>query len=213
MNKGSLKKKITFSFLFLTIIVILVQGFTVYELLRVKNDITHLIEDQYFNVDKAHDILDRVNSIGIHLRDAVLGFNTGDSKEHIKSIEQLRGETGEIVKILETKIEEPKEKELIQNIIKQRELYITAQKRIIQLINDGNIEKATVEIATIVPPVYNDYKKATEDFSTYQKNLMTEQTKNAYKAVRLLSKYNMVNVYCLYNTIYYHRFFHRQNCI
>lgn len=187
MNKGSLKKKITFSFLFLTIIVILVQGFTVYELLRVKNDFTHLIEDHYFNVDKAHDILDRVNSIGIHLMDAVLGFNTGDSKEHIKSIEQLRGEIGEIVKILETKIEEPKEKELFQNIIKQRELYITAQKRIIQLINEGSIEVATVEIATIVPPVYNNYKSAIEQFSEYQKNEMANQAKESGKEIKLLS--------------------------
>lgn len=199
MNKGSLKKKITFSFLILTIIVILVQSFTIYELLRVKNDITDLIEDHSFKVGKAGDILDRVNAIGIHLRDAVLGFNMGDSKEHIKSIEQLRGEIGEITKILETKIEESKEKELFQNIIKQRELYITAQKRIIQLINEGSIEVATTEIATIVLPIYNDYKKAIEDFSTYQKNVMAEGTKKSYKSIKLLSNimWSTIIVYIL----------------
>lgn len=128
MNKGSLKKKITFSFLILTIIVILVQGFTIYELLRVKNDITVLIEEHSFKVEKSHDILDRVNSIGIHLRDAVLGFNMGDSKEHIKSIEQLRGEIGEIVKILETKIEESKEKNF-SRILLNRGNYISTSRR------------------------------------------------------------------------------------
>ncbi|MGC8768828.1 methyl-accepting chemotaxis protein [Calditerrivibrio sp.] len=187
MNKGSLKKKITFSFLFLTIIVILVQGFTVYELFRVKNDITNLIEDHYFKVDKADDILNRVYSIGIELRDAVLSYHMGDSKEHIKLIEKLRDEILEILKIIEPKLDDPKEKELFQNIPKRRELYNKTQKRIIQLINEGNIEVANAEIANIVPPLYNEYKKAIEDFTTYQNNIMVEKNKDAAKSIKLLS--------------------------
>jgi methyl-accepting chemotaxis protein len=187
MNKGSLKKKITFSFLFLTIIVILVQGFTVYELFRVKNDITNLIEDHYFKVDKADDILNRVYSIGIELRDAVLSYHMNDSKEHIKLIEKLSGEILEIVKIIEPKLDDPKEKELFQNIPKRRELYSKTQKRIIQLINEGNIEVANAEIANIVPPLYNEYKKAIEDFTTYQNNIMVEKNKDAAKSIKLLS--------------------------
>ncbi|MGC8925585.1 MAG: methyl-accepting chemotaxis protein [Calditerrivibrio sp.] len=187
MNKGSLKKKITFSILSLTIIVILVQGFTVYELFRVKNDITNLIEDHYFKVDKAHDILNRVYSIGIELRDAVLSYHMGDSKEHIKLIEKLRDEVLEILKIIEPKLDDPKEKELFQNIPKRRELYSKTQKRIIQLINEGNIEVANAEIANIVPPLYNEYKKAIEDFTTYQKNIMVKQNEDAAKSIKLLS--------------------------
>ncbi|MGB9731296.1 methyl-accepting chemotaxis protein [Calditerrivibrio nitroreducens] len=187
MNKGSLKKKITFSFLFLTIIVILVQGFTGYELLRVKNDITNLIKDHYFLVDKADDILNRVNAIGIELRDAVLGYHSGKSKEHIEFIEKRRGEILEILKIIEPKLDDPKEKELFQNISKRRELYSKTQKRIIQLINEGNIEVANAEIANIVPPLYNEYKKAIEDFTTYQNNIMVEKSKDASKDIKLLS--------------------------
>ncbi|PMP71354.1 MAG: hypothetical protein C0187_04295 [Calditerrivibrio nitroreducens] len=187
MNKGSLKKKITFSILSLIIIVILVQGFTVYELLRVKNDIAHLIEDHYFKVNKADDILNRVNAIGIELREAVLSYHMGDSKDHIKLIVKLRDEVLEILKIIEPKLDDPKEKELFQNISKRRELYSKTQKRIIQLINEGNIEVANAEIANIVPPLYNEYKKAIEDFSTYQNNIMVEKSKDASKDIKLLS--------------------------
>lgn len=118
MSRSNLKRKLTISFLVLSIIVMLIQGFAIYELFEAKRDVQELIDGHYFKVEKANNILDKVNDIGINLRDAVLGYSMGESKEHIKEIDALRNEIGEILKVLEPKLELPKEKELLEKIKK-----------------------------------------------------------------------------------------------
>lgn len=187
MNKGSLKRRLVLSFLVLSIIVAIVQGFAIFELLRAKKNVQELIDKHYFKVEKSGKILDKVNAIGINLRDAVLGYNMGESKEHIKEVEKLRNEIFEIIKELEPKLELSKEKELLNNVKTNREAYINVQKRIIDYLNNGQVEVATVEISTIFPPAYNAYVKAIEDFTQFQEEELHVHVVNTQKEIKILS--------------------------
>ncbi len=187
MSRSNLKRKLTISFLVLSIIVMLIQGFAIYELFEVKRDVQELVDEHYFKVEKANNILDKVNGIGINLRDAVLGYSMGESKEHIKEIDALRNEIGEILKVLEPKLELPKEKELLEKIKKNREAYINVQKRIIGYLNEGSVEVASAEMATIVPATYNSYKKAIEEFTTFQEEDMNIHLVDTQKEINILS--------------------------
>ncbi|ADR18701.1 methyl-accepting chemotaxis protein [Calditerrivibrio nitroreducens] len=187
MNKQSLKKKLISSIIVMTLIITAVQIFSVYQIVKVKNDIGLLLNDHYEKVSLSNKILNKVNSIGIHLRDAVLGFSMGESKEHIRQIETLRNEIADILKNLEQSVTSNQGKEFLDDIKKKRELYANAQKRIIEYLNGGNVEVASVEMATLLPSVYYEYLKSVEAFAAFQEKEMVSKSNDAEKSLTILS--------------------------
>lgn len=197
MNKRSLKSIVISSLLAIIIIITSVQLFLIYELYQTRNGLTKLVDVYYTRVELSENILNNIQSIGTNLRDALLTYKMGNSKEYIGKVEKLRNETGEIVTKLEPLLTSPAEKDLMEKIKAARSAYIEIQNRIISLLNEGDLEVASIEMATIFPPIYQSYVKAIEDFTAFEEKEFNEDVEEIKHDISIL--YNTI----IYSSIFY----------
>jgi methyl-accepting chemotaxis protein len=191
MGKKSLKKAIIFSFLVLIVISVVLQSFNMFNFFNVRSRIHEIVKYHYYKADQGNNLLNKVDYIGINLKDAILGYNIGSSKEKIENVEKLRGEIAEILNKLDSMENNQKEKELLAEIKNKRELYINLQKSIINRIINGEIEVASSEMATIFPSSYGSYVKAIEDYVNYEEGEMEKASNEAVVSVDRLVYLNI----------------------
>ncbi|MEF3255256.1 MAG: MCP four helix bundle domain-containing protein, partial [Deferribacterales bacterium] len=197
MNKRSLKSIVISSLLAIIIIITSVQLFLFYELYQTRNGLTKLLDVHFTKFELSENILNNIQSIGTNLRDALLTYKMGNSKEYIGKVEKLRNEIGEIVTKLEPLLTSPAEKDLMEKIKAARSAYIEIQNRIISLLNEGDLEVASNEMANIFPPIYQSYVKAIEDFTAFEEKDFKEDVEEIKHDISIL--YNTI----IYSSIFY----------
>lgn len=195
--KKSLKKTVIFSFGLLMLVIMAFQIVTIFIAFHARKALIDLTEREMKIVESSYGIKDHVNDIATNLRDAILVYNTGNSKEHIDKIMKTRDEIKEHIEEIEALLDNTEEKATFDRLKAARLAYIDIQNRIITSIEKGIVEVAQAEIATIYPPIYKSYLDSIDDLLEYETKNMTLIKEKVKDDIRLA--YNI----SIYSTIFY----------
>jgi len=156
MGGGSLKKKIIAYFILLIIVLAVIEGIVIFRLSGFKKELHEMIDDHYSMVEKAYKLLNKVNLIGINIRDAILTHEEGSANSYIENVLKLRGEIGDILKDIESQDNDQKEIDLIKAIYSVRQESVNSQNTIIKYLNDNQLQLATTEVTTTFNSTYKN---------------------------------------------------------
>lgn len=174
MGGGSLKKKIIAYFILLIMVLAVIEGIVIFRLSGFKKELHSMIDDHYTMVEKAYRLLNKVNLIGINIRDAILTHKEGSANLYVENVLKLRGEIGEILKDIESQDNDQKEIDLIKAIYSVRQESVNSQNSIIKYLNDNQLQLATTEVATTFNSTYKKYVAQINAFVDYVSNDMKQ---------------------------------------
>ncbi|MDO8772860.1 MAG: methyl-accepting chemotaxis protein [Burkholderiaceae bacterium] len=130
-----------------------------------------------------------VNDIGIGARDLVLA-TTADARQASKEqVLKGRATIGKAWDTLKPTLDQPKGKEMMQQILEAREQFIAAQNQVIKLVDENKIEEARLAVATEFRKVAVEYRERVNALMKFQGDQMDEAVKSAaeqYQQARTL---------------------------
>ncbi|WP_238998925.1 methyl-accepting chemotaxis protein [Azospira restricta] len=146
-------------------------------------------EERWPRAHMASDIVVHSSGIGIALRNMMLSSSREDLQRQKETVLETRRTLGGIVEKLKEVVQNPKGKELLQEIIENRQRYIAGQERLIALIEAGDQDGARNYLNNELRPILRSYQASANAFAKFQGDLLdagVKEAKEAYESARLL---------------------------
>lgn len=174
----------------LVLVLLSVIAFVGITRLAAVNDIANdIVNNKWMKVGLLQEGLAGVNDIGIGARDLVLA-NTADARQASKErVLKGRATIGKAWDTLKPTLDQPKGKEMMQQILDSRERFIAAQNQVIKLMDENKVEEARVFIATDFRKIAVEYRERVNALIKFQSELMDQAGKTAaeqYQQARTL---------------------------
>ncbi|MBI2306335.1 MAG: MCP four helix bundle domain-containing protein [Rhodocyclales bacterium] len=153
------------------------------------NDSLHAVgEERWPRANMANDIVVHSSGIGIALRNMMLSSSREDLQRQKETVLETRRTLGGIVEKLKEVVQNPKGKELLQQIVENRQRYIAGQERLIGLIEAGDSDGARNYLNSELRPVLRSYQASANAFAKFQGELLDNGVKEAresYESARI----------------------------
>ncbi|MBI1907234.1 MAG: methyl-accepting chemotaxis protein, partial [Rhodocyclales bacterium] len=146
-------------------------------------------EERWPRANMATDIVVNSNTIGIALRNMMLSNSRDDMQRQKEAVLETRQLLGGVVEKLKEVIQNPKGKELMQQIIENRQRYVAGQEKLIGLIEAGDSEGARNYLNTELRPILRTYQASANALAKFQGELLDQGVKEAqetYESARTL---------------------------
>jgi len=155
------------------------------------NDGTKLIAgDRWAKASQAHDIVRHTSQIAVALRNMMLSNNREDIAKQKERIMESRRTIAEHVEKLKQSVTLPKGKEILAQVLAEREKYIAGQDRLIEIIEQGRPEDARRYLNDELRPVLGRYQSALDSFARFQSELVDaagREAQQSYEWARALT--------------------------
>jgi len=148
-----------------------------------------IVSNKWKKVGLLQEGLAGVNEIGLGARDMALA-DTKDSRQQAKErILAGRAGIGKAWEALKPTLDQPRGKELFQQIVESRARFIADQDQIIRLVEENKMEEARAYIASNFRKTAVEYRQHVGALVAFQVDLMDEAGKSAaarYQSARTL---------------------------
>lgn len=133
-----------------------------------------IVNNKWTKVGLLQTGLAGVNDIGIGARDLVLA-TTPEARQASKDrVLNGRASIGKAWETLKPSLEQPKGKEMMQQILDAREQFIAAQNQVFKLMEDNKVEEARIFLAGDFRNVAVDYRTRVNALIKFQGDLMDQ---------------------------------------
>jgi methyl-accepting chemotaxis protein len=164
----------------LVLVLLLVNGIVSIMVIRVLDEDVHvLVNDRIPKVEQANDIIDNLNVIARGLRNIIIDTSKGTLDAELKRIDDSRRLIGERIKTLQGTVKNGKGVELLKTLIENRIIYVEVTEKYMNLVKDGQHDKAKDMLLTSIREVQRKYFAVVEDFIKYQADMSKETAKEA----------------------------------
>ena len=146
-------------------------------------------EERWPRANMATDIVVNSSAIGIALRNMLLSQSKEDIQRQKDVVLDTRRTLGAIVDKLKAAIQNPKGKELLQEIIENRQRFVAGQDKLIGLIEGGDTEGAKTFLNNELRPILRAYQASVGALAKFQGDLLDQGVKEAqvtYESARTL---------------------------
>ena len=146
-------------------------------------------DERWPRANMANDIVVNSSGIGIALRNMLLSSSKDDIQRQKEVVLETRRAIGSTVDKLKEVIQTAKGKELLQQIIENRQNFVAGQEKLIGLIEAGNAEGARNFLNSELRPILRTYQSSANALAKFQGELLDQGVKDAkatYEAARTL---------------------------
>lgn len=171
----SIRKKLFTSFGIIIFILIGLAAFSVFQMSKIDNEYSYLIEDQAYTVIEASKAQNAASLQGLYIRSYVLRKDSADLDKVYAQREIITNTLNEI----ETLLQEPEMVKEIRNIKEQQVLYSGYLDDIINYLDNNQSVEANNMLFNSAVPVLQSIQKSINtivDFQTNQMNTSSENT-------------------------------------
>jgi methyl-accepting chemotaxis protein len=164
----------------LVLVLLVVNGFVSIAVIgTLSGDVNSLANDRMPKTEQANDIMDNLNIIARALRNIVIDTSKGTQEAELKRVAESRALIGDQLKSLQGSIKSEKGIELLKMITESRIVYIELTTKYMDLVKDGQIDKAKDMLLTSIREVQRKYFTACENLIKYQVELSKATAKKA----------------------------------
>jgi methyl-accepting chemotaxis protein len=181
--------KLALGFGVLIIMLAVVSFIGISRMQQINNSMDQVMEERWPRAEMANSIVERANTIAIALRNMMLTSNVQDRAQQKELILETRTGLGATVEKLKTVLNTPKGLELLQDIIKNRQLYVDGQDRLLQLIEQESPDQAQSFLQAELRPILAAYLASAKALQQFQGELLEASGREAhsnYQSARLL---------------------------
>ncbi|MFZ2853075.1 MAG: methyl-accepting chemotaxis protein [Rhodocyclaceae bacterium] len=186
----TVKTRLILGFSIVISLLILIAGNGISRLAQL-DEITRLIaKDRWVKAQMTNDIIQHTNRIAISLRNMMLTDQREDLVKQKERVLESRKAIGSQIEQLKALVTLPRGKEILANVLTQREHYIAGQEKLIVLIESDNTEAARQFLNKELRPILSAYQDALQTFGGFQAELVNAASQSAsesYEQARNLS--------------------------
>jgi len=135
-------------------------GMGLHSMGRIQDGLQEVADDRWPKISASTDLLGQTDAIAIALRNMMLNPDGADRQRQLEAIAKARQTVAQNIAQLERTMADPREKELLQQVMAQRERYIAGQEALIALIQGDRPDEARQYLSTQLRPVLASYKDA-----------------------------------------------------
>lgn len=155
-------------------LLVLISWFGLNRLSGMNQSLQDIVHDKWEKVDLLQTGLAGINEIAIAIRDMTLATAKSDQQAAKDRMLEARASVGKTWETLKPRIVLPEGRELFDQIIRSRTLYVSAQEEVIQLVDAGKMDEARAFLVIKYRPVALAYRKDVNALVEFQLKLMQE---------------------------------------
>ncbi|MFO1381517.1 MAG: methyl-accepting chemotaxis protein [Chitinivorax sp.] len=181
--------KLALGFGLVVALLLLVSFIGITRMAHLNESLRQVGDERWPRANMANDIVVNSSGIGIALRNMLLSSSKDDIQRQKEVVLETRRAIGSTVDKLKEVIQTAKGKELLQQIIENRQNFVAGQEKLIGLIEAGNAEAARVYLNNELRPILRTYQNSTNALAKFQGELLDQGVKDAkatYEAARTL---------------------------
>ena len=158
MNNWTIKRRITFGFATVLILVALLTGISAWELHLAKKEATFMATDAMPGSAAMADIMASCEQLQIKTLSVVLARNDADRQTLFKELEVIVKDHGKDLDDYEATIHLAEDRAMFGDLQSARVRYEEARNRVFDLCRNGKIEEAQAGLNTTIVPAYTAYE-------------------------------------------------------
>lgn len=170
-----IRKKLFMSFGSITLILIILAIFSIFQVSKMDNDYTYLLDDRAYKVIEASKIQNDTSLQGLYIRSYVLR----QDKTNIDNINDKRTEIEQIIKEIEPLFTVEEMQKEIKNIKEKQVLYNGYVDEIIKSVDNNQIENAKNVLFDSAVPANQSIQQSINNIVTFQTKEMNTSSDNA----------------------------------
>ncbi|MEI7613511.1 MAG: methyl-accepting chemotaxis protein [Betaproteobacteria bacterium] len=186
----TIKTRLILGFSIVIALLVLIAGNGIARLAQL-DELTRLIaKDRWVKAQMTNDIIQNTNQIAISLRNMMLTNQREDMVKQKERVLESRKAIGSQIEQLKVLVTLPRGKEMLADILSQRESYIAGQEKLIALIESGNADAARQFLNQELRPILGAYQASLQTFGKFQSELVNAASQSAsesYEQARNIS--------------------------
>ncbi|WP_050470379.1 methyl-accepting chemotaxis protein [Herbaspirillum chlorophenolicum] len=171
--------RLSIGFGFLVVLLMVMATFGSSRLSMLNSQIDDVINDKYPKTVLANDVIDKVNLIARASRNILLMSDPEQIGKEIQVIHEASQKTQAAIEKLDGMISGEKGRALMKSILDARTQYNANRDEVLQLVQAGSRNEATILLLEKVRPLQLGYMMAVEALITHQNQLMHESGEDA----------------------------------
>ncbi len=148
-------------------------------LASVNENIDAMANDKYPKVVLSYDLIGNLQEIAIAMRTIVLNENAEMTRRELARVDESRKRIVEQIDGLRKLIKTEKGKEMLDNVLEQRQKYLASQEQFVRLTGEGKYAEARALLMDRVEPLQLAYIQAIEKLIAHQSAAMSASSKEA----------------------------------
>jgi methyl-accepting chemotaxis protein len=188
-GKSTVAKRLALGFGVVILLMIIVAVLGVSRLAQLDQGTQLIVTDRWAKAGQSNDIVRQSSQIAIALRNMMLTSSREDMARQKERIMESRKAIAAHVDKLKQTVTLPRGKEILGQVLDQRDKYIAGQEKLIKLIETGSAEEAKQYLNSELRPVLAAYQGALDTFNKFQAELVDSAGKSAsdtYQQARTL---------------------------
>jgi methyl-accepting chemotaxis protein len=189
MKNMTVAMRLGMSFGAVILLMVIVAAVGVSRLAQLDSGTQLIVTDRWIKAEQSTVIAHHTTQIAIALRNMMLTSNRDDMAKQKERIAESRKAIAANIDKLKQSVTLPRGKEILGEVLAQRESYIAGQDKLIKLIETGSAEESKQYLNNELRPVLAAYQAALEKFSKFQAELVDSAGKSAsesYQSARTL---------------------------
>ena len=159
------------------LLIIIVIGIS--KLAALNGGTSSIVHERLPTFSMSTEILTQTDRIAIALRNMMLNENQEDRQKQIDEIQAARKTTTDAIEKMEKVIRLPRDKELLQQVLKARVQYDAGADKLLALIKEEKAQEARAYLASELRPVLKSYKEGVNNLIRLQEELIETAGKEA----------------------------------
>ena len=189
MNSTTIATRLGLSFGAIILLLIVVAGVGINRLAQLDQGTQVIVADRWIKAGQSNNISRHTTQIAIALRNMMLTSSREDMAKQKERIAESRKAIAADVDALKQSVTSPRDKEILGEVLVQRERYIAGQEKLIKVIETGSAEESRQYLNNELRPVLGAYQAALDKFAKFQAELVDSAGKSAsesYQGARTL---------------------------
>ena len=154
----------------------------IHSVANVSNNVDEMVKDKYPKVVISYDLIGNVNEIAIAMRNIVLSDSADTTRSELARIDTGRKAALADLDKLKKLVKSAQGRQLMDNIIEQREKYLATQAQFVLLAGEGRRDEARALLANQIGPLQHAYIAAVGKLIEHQSEAMAHSGEEAAAA-------------------------------
>jgi len=144
----------------------------IHSVAKVSDNVDEIVKDKYPKVVVSYDLIGNVNEIAIAMRNIVLSDSADATRGELARIDTARKAALADLDKLKKLVKSVQGRQLMDNIVEQREKYLATQAQFVLLAGEGRRDEARALLANQIGPLQHAYIAAVGKLIEYQSESM-----------------------------------------
>ncbi len=180
MKNLTVAKRLALGFGLVIVCLLIVAGVGISRLGQLNNATDVIVTDRWAKAGQSNDIIRQTSNIAVALRNMMLTSSHEDVvRQKDRIMESRRIISGHVDKLKQT-VTLPKGKEILGEVLAQRDKYIAGQEKLIGSIERGASEESRQYLNNELRPILASYQAALDAFGKFQAELVDSAGQEAH---------------------------------